>query len=111
MNVVAPRLKVISAANAVVCESALPYRQLRAYPVRKASFDESHRALNRDALGGQQEMNVVWHDNKSVQFVVSLTTVLLQGFKKELCIGRNLKEPAAIKGRACHKEGSRPVRT
>jgi hypothetical protein len=29
-------------------------------------------------------MNVVRHDDKRVQFVVSLPTVLLQGFKKQL---------------------------
>jgi hypothetical protein len=111
MNVVAPRLKVISVANPVVREPALPDGQLRPHTMGKASFDQPHRTLDRDALGSQQKVNVVRHDDKSVQFGVSLPTVLLQGFKKELCIGHNLKEPAAIKGRAGHKEGSRPVRT
>ena len=84
MNVVAPHLKFISVANAMVRESALPDRKLRAYPVRKTSFDQPHSPLNRDALGSQQKMNVVRHDDKRVQFVVSLPTVLLQGFKKQL---------------------------
>jgi hypothetical protein len=48
----------------------------------KASFDEPHRTLNRDGLWSQQKVNMVRHDNKSVQLVVSLTTVLLQGLKK-----------------------------
>ena len=50
--------------------------------MRKTSFDKSHRTLNRDALGSQQQMNVVRHDDESVQFVVSLKTVMLQGLKK-----------------------------
>lgn len=70
MNVVAPHLKVISAANAMIRESPLPHRKLGAYPVRKTSLDKPHRALNRDALRSQQKMDVIWHDDKSVQFVV-----------------------------------------
>ena len=82
MNVVAPHLKFISVANAVVRESALPDGKLRAHTMGKASFDQPHSTLDRDALGGQQKMDLVWHNDKSVQFVVSLATVLLQGFKK-----------------------------
>ena len=54
------------------------------HTMRKTSFDQPHSALDRDALRSQQEMNVVRHDDKGVQFVVSLSTVLLQGFKKQL---------------------------
>ena len=66
MNVVEPHHKFISVANAVVRESALPDGELRAHTMRKTSFDQPHSPLNRDALGSQQKMNVVWHEDGKV---------------------------------------------
>ena len=82
MNVIEPHHKFISVANAVVRESALPDRKLRAHTMRKASFDQTHSSLDRDALGSQQKMNVVRHNHKGMQFVVSLPTILLQRLQK-----------------------------
>ncbi len=56
-------------------------------------------------------MNVIWHDDKRMQFVVALAAVLLQGIQKQFSICRNLKQTAAIEGCAAHKVGSRPNRT
>jgi hypothetical protein len=82
MDVIASYLEILAIANAVVCKSALPDRQLGGDPVRKAAFDESHGTLDRAALRREQEMYVIRHDDEGVQFVMTFTTVLLQGLKK-----------------------------
>ena len=84
MNILAPCLEFIFIPDAVIRKSTLPDWELRTHSMREAPFDESHNLLDRGTLRSEQEMNVVRHDDKRVQFVVSLPTVLLQGFKKQL---------------------------
>ena len=48
----------------------------------KTSFNKSHSSLNRDGLGSQQKMHVIWHDDEGAQLVVPLAAVLLKGLKE-----------------------------
>ena len=54
-------------------------------------------------------MNVIWHDDKSVQLVVALCAVVLQYFQKEFRICCNLKYPAAVECGAGYKVSSGSV--
>jgi hypothetical protein len=82
MNILAPRLEFVVIPDAVIRKSALPHRKLRTHPMREASFDKPHNPLDRGTLRSQQKMNVVRHDDKSVQFVVALSPVVLQHLQK-----------------------------
>jgi GDP-D-mannose dehydratase len=66
----------------MIRKSALPDGELRAQPVRKASFDEPHGVFDRNALGSKQKVNVIRHDDKRVQLIVALAAVLLQRLQK-----------------------------
>jgi len=83
MNILAPRLEFFAIPNAVIRKSTLPHRELRTHPMRKASLDNPHDALDWGTLRSQQEMNVIRYDDKSVQLIVALTAVLLQHLQKE----------------------------
>jgi hypothetical protein len=72
MNILTPRLEFVVIPDAVIRKSTLPHRKLRIHPMRETSFDEAHHPLDRGALRGQQNMDLIWHDDKSVQLVVSL---------------------------------------
>jgi hypothetical protein len=111
MNILAPRLEFFAIPDAVIRKSTLPHRILRTHPMREASFDKPHDALDRGTLWSQQEMNVIRHDDKSVQFVVALSAVVLQHLQKKFRIYRNLKYTAAVECRAGHKVSSRSVGT
>ena len=78
MNILAPCLKFIFAPDAMIRKSSLPDWVARTHPMREAPFNEPHNPLDRGILRGQQEMNVVRHDDKSVQLVVAFSAVVLQ---------------------------------
>ena len=82
MNILAPCLEFIFIPDAVVRKSTLPDRELRTHPMRVAPFDESHNPLDRGTLRSEQEMNVVRHDDKSVQLEVAFSAVFLQHLQK-----------------------------
>ena len=45
----------------------------------EAALDELHGALEGDGLRGEEEVDVVGHDDKGVQFVVAFSAVVLEG--------------------------------
>ena len=51
-------------------------------------------------------MDVVGHDDESVEFVYALGAVVLEGFEKEFGVGGELEEAAAIVGDRGDEEGS-----
>ncbi len=63
--------------------SALPHRKARRQTVREASLNQPHHALNRDALGRHDQMNMIRHHNERVKFIVTLTMIVLQRFEEE----------------------------
>ena len=78
MDILTPRLEFVSIPDAMVGKSTLPDRELRTYPMRKGPFDDSNNSLNGKVLGSYQKMNVIRHDDKRMQLVVALATVVLQ---------------------------------
>jgi hypothetical protein len=82
MNILAPCLEFIFIPDAVIRKSTLPDWELRTHSMREAPFDESHNLLDRGTLRSEQEMNVVRHDDKSVELIVALSAVFLQYLQK-----------------------------
>ena len=108
MNILTPGLEFVAIPDPVICKSPLPNRKIRTQSMRKTSFDESHDSLDSNSLRSQQEMNMIRHDDKRVQLIVTLPTVLLERVQKQFGVRRNLKETAAIEGGAGHKVRPRP---
>jgi hypothetical protein len=105
MDVVVADFEIFGVADAMVGEAALPDREFGGEAVGEASLDESDSAFE-SFLRGEEEMNVVGHDDEGVEFVVSFGTVVLEGFEEEFGVAFDLKEAAAVVGSAGDEEGS-----
>jgi hypothetical protein len=80
--------------------------ELRGEAAREAAFDELDGALEGDVLWGEEEMDVVGHDDEGVEFVVTFAAVVLEGFEEEFGCGCDLEETAAVVGLGGDEEGS-----
>ncbi len=58
-------------------------------------------------MRGEDEVDVVGHDDEGVELVVALATIVLEGFEEEFGVGGDLKEAAAVVGCTCDEEGAR----
>jgi hypothetical protein len=106
VDVVAPDNEVISVTNAVVCKAALPDWEFGREAVGEASLDESDGSFEGDHLWGEEEMDVVGHDDEGVEFIAAFGSVVLECFDEEFGVGGDLKEAAAVVGSAGDEEGS-----
>ena len=106
VDVAAVGEEVVAVAHAAVGEAALPDGELRGEAVREAAFDELDGALEGDVLWGEEEMDVVGHDDEGVKFVVAFAAVVLEGFEEEFGGGCDLEEAAAVVGLGADEEGS-----
>jgi hypothetical protein len=80
--------------------------KLRGKAVREAAFDEADGPFEGDGLRGEDEVDVVGHDDEGVELVVALATIVLEGFEEEFGVGGDLKEAAAVVGRGGDEEGA-----
>jgi hypothetical protein len=104
MQIAAPDLHILRVANPMIGKSALPNREVRRQAMRKAALNKTYCSLYCDALRRNDEMDVIRHNNERVKLIVALAAIVLQGFKKEFGVCRNLKQPATIVGRGSNKE-------
>lgn len=49
---------------------------------------------------GDDEVDVVGHDDEGVEFIAAFGSVVLEGFDEEFGVGGDLKEAAAVVGSA-----------
>jgi hypothetical protein len=86
---VTPMIEEVSfIPNAVIGESTLPdftpAAKDFAESVRISAFDELDCVFDSDVSGrGQQKMNVLRHQNESVQFVSAFAAVAVKSFQEE----------------------------
>lgn len=71
----------------------------------EAAFDEAHGAFEGFG-GGEEEMDVVGHDDEGVEFVVAFAAVVLEGGEEELGVGGDLEDAAGVVGAAGDEEGA-----
>ncbi len=83
MNIPAPDLELPRVANPVIRKASLPDRHLRADLVGEASLDESHYSLQSEIGRSQEEMDVVRHDDESMQLEAAGIAVALDGLKQQ----------------------------
>jgi hypothetical protein len=98
--------EVLSVTNAMVREAALPDGELGGEAVGEASLDESDGALEGNGLRGEQEVDVVGHDDEGVEFVVTFGPVVLEGCDEEFSVGGNLEETTSVVSSAGDEESS-----
>ena len=72
----------------------------------EASLDELDRAFEGDVYWGEEEMDVVWHDDEGVEFVVAFAAVVVEGFYQELGCGRDQEECSPVVGLGGDGEGA-----
>ena len=98
VDIVAVGFKVCAVADAVVGVAALPDGEFRGQAVGEAAFDEAHGAFESDGLWGEEEVDVVGHDDEGVEEIVAFGAVVLEGFEEEVAVGGELEEAAGVVG-------------
>ena len=78
VDVLATYVELLTASNPVIGEASLPDGNFRVHAMGEATLDQANRSLKRDALGRQQEVNVVRHDHKRVEQVVPFRSIMLK---------------------------------
>ena len=106
VNVVAVCEEVFAVLRAPVCEAFLPDRKLGSEAPGEAAFDELHRPFKSNTCWGEEKMDVVWHDDESMEFVVAFMAIVLESFEEELTVGFNLEEPSSVMSLCGDKEGA-----
>ncbi len=106
MDVISVREEVLLVAHAAVSESSLPDGKFGFEATGEAAFDEHQRSLNGDDLWGEEQVNVVRHDDEGMEFVVPFAAVVLEGIEEQLGVGGCLEETAAVPGLGTDEEGS-----
>jgi len=105
VDVGAADFELFGVADAVVGKASLPDGEPGGEAVGEASLDESDGAFE-GFLRGEEEVDVVRHDDEGVEFVVAFRSVVLEGFDEEFGVALDLKEAAAVVGSAGDEEGS-----
>ena len=87
MNIVSMTGKVVSIANSMISESALPNFRVspdeRTEFVGVRAFDELHGALNGHLRSRSKEkMDMVGHDDKEVQKITTLPPVMVKSLEE-----------------------------
>ena len=72
----------------------------------ESSLDELDGALEGDAGWGQEQVDVVGHDDEGVEFVVAFSAIVLEGLEEELCCGCDLEECSSVCSLGGDEEGS-----
>lgn len=94
VDVAAMGLEVGVVADAVVGEAALPDGEVGREAVGEAAFDVSDGS--GEIVRGEEEVDVVGHDDEGMELVEALVAVVLEGFDEEFGVGGELEEAAAV---------------
>ena len=73
--------------------------------VGEAALDKAHGAFDGDFERGEEEVDVVGHDDEGVEFEVAREAIVLEGFEEERGVGFELEEGVAVGCRAGDEVG------
>jgi hypothetical protein len=112
MNVISMMHKVHLVANSMIREPALPDflapTNDTAEFVRIRALDQLHSPLNgRVARRCQEQMNMLGHDNESLQEVTAFATIAVNRFQEETDISLNGEQFSTVVRREGHEVSSR----
>jgi hypothetical protein len=108
MNVISMMHEINVVPNPVIGESALPDLLIASNNapefVRVRAFDQLDGPLNsRVACRSQQQMKVLRHHHKGMQFITALATMPIDGLQKDPHIDFHDEQFAAVVGRESHE--------
>ncbi len=111
MNVILMMYEIHFVADAVVGETALPDFLIaaddRAEFMRVCAFDQLNSSLDRHVVRrSQEQMNVFWHDDKRVQFILAFAAVSIDRFQKQTHVDFDHEQFSAVISREGHEVGS-----
>jgi len=98
VDVVAAGFEVVAIKDEVVGVAALPDRILRGDAAGESALDEVHGLRDGFAVGREEQVNVVGHDDEGVEFVCALGAVVLESFEEEVGVRGKLEYAATIVG-------------
>jgi len=102
MDVMPMSRKILRVANTMVGKSFLPdfpSTDLDPNRVRVAALEQLHASLQRRVdRRRKQQMNMVRHENESMQLKSPLPAISVQGFQEEPGVGLDDEESPALKG-------------
>jgi hypothetical protein len=112
MNVISMMDEIHFVANPMIGESALPHLALptndSAQFMRICAFDQLNGPLDCHVhRGSQQEMHVLGHNNKRMQFVPALAAMPIQNLQKDSNVRFDREQSAALPRPECDEIGSR----
>jgi hypothetical protein len=87
-------------------KTALPDGEFGFEAAGEAAFDELHGALEGNFDGGEEQVDVVRHDDEGVELVVAFAEVMLEGFEEGVGVGFDLEEAPAIVGLGADEESA-----
>jgi hypothetical protein len=105
VDVVEAGEEVLAVADTVLGEAGLPDGEFRVEAVREAALDKAHGAFDGDFERGEEEMDVVGHDDEGVELEVAFVAIVLECFDEERGVGVELEEGAAVGGGAGYEVG------
>jgi hypothetical protein len=106
VDVVAAGGEVVGVRDEVVGEASLPDWEFGGEAVGEAAFDQVHGLRDGLVGRGEEQVDVVGHDDKGVEFVGAFGAVVLEGFKEEFGVGGKLEEASAVVGDGGDEEGA-----
>jgi hypothetical protein len=96
VEIVAADIVVRVVTDTMVGKSSLPDREFGGEAMRKAAFDELHRSFEGDVGWGDDEVEMVGHDDVGVQKIAG--AVVVDGFEEERGVALDPEESAAVVG-------------
>jgi hypothetical protein len=107
VDVVAMGLVVAWVFDAAKREALFPDGHFGFEAEGEASFDVLNGLLDGDVRGGgDEEMEVVWHEDEGVESVAAFGAVVVEELEEEVRVSVGLEEAAAIGGDGGDEEGS-----
>jgi hypothetical protein len=86
--------EVFARANLVIGEASLPDREFGGEAMGEASLDEVHDLRDGFVARGENEVDVVGHQDEGVEEIVG--AVVFEGFEEKFCVAVDLKDAATV---------------
>jgi len=111
MNVISMMHEVNVVTDSVICESSLPDFLIAPDQgsefMRVRALDQLNSAFNRHVPSrGKKQMDMLWHQDESVQTVTAFSTMPVKRFQKDPHIDFNDEQFAAVVSRKGYEVGS-----
>jgi hypothetical protein len=111
MNIMQMPNKIIAVPDPVIGKSSLPYFRIAADDAAECMRIRALNQLHRTFYGyvtsrGEQEMNMIGHEDKRMQRIAPLAPLVVKSFQEQSRVGVSHKKSASLPCRERHEIGS-----